>query len=341
MGAVVGFGEIMVRLSPHGYLKILQANDFDVNYTGAEANMCVSLARFGMDTQLVTKLPADNDVTDATINKMRQYGVGVDHIAFGGDRIGLYYLERGASQRPSKIIYDRKYSSISMADAGDFEWDAIMENASWFHFTGITAGLSDTMPALCEAACKAAKAHGVTISCDLNYRKKLWSKEKARSVMTHLMQYVDVLIGNEEDAETTLGIAPKNTDVTSGELNYDMYARLAEEICEKFPVKQVAFTLRGSISASENMWAAMLYSDGEAHFSKNYLIHLVDRVGGGDSFSAGLIYGMLNYSNLQEAIEFATAASCLKQAIEQDFNLSSVNEVRQLMSGDGSGRVQR
>lgn len=340
MGKIVGFGEIMVRLAPHGYLKLLQADDFNVNYTGAEANICVSLSRFGLETEFVTKLP-DNDVTDVALCKLRKYSVGVKKVIYGGDRIGLYYLERGASQRPSKVIYDRKYSSLSMASREDFDWDSILEGADWFHFTGITAALSDNMPEICEDACKVAKAKNITISCDLNYRKNLWSTDKAQKVMQNLVKYVDVLIGNEEDAAMTLGIHPENTDVVGGKLNYEAYGKLAEQISNQFGVKQVAFTLRTSISASDNKWAAMLYSDGKSYFSKEYMIHMVDRVGGGDSFGAGLIYGLYSNYNPQKAIEFAVAASCLKQTMEQDFNLSTVNDVIKLMEGDGSGRVQR
>lgn len=340
MGKIVGFGELMVRLSPHGYLKFLQTDDFNVNYTGAEANVCVSLSRFGLDTEFVTKLPK-NDVTDVALCRLRQYSVGVDKIVYGGDRIGVYYLERGASQRPSKVIYDRKYSSLSMASREDFDWDSILEDADWLHFTGITAALSDNMPAICEDACKAAKAKGITVSCDLNYRKNLWTPEKAREVMTNLVHYVDVLLGNEEDAAMTLGIHPDDTDVIGGKLNYKAYGKLAEQINKTYGVKKVAFTLRTSISASDNKWAAMLYTDGKAYFSKEYMIHLVDRVGGGDSFGAGLIYGLYNNYDPQKTIEFAVAASCLKQTMEQDFNLSTVSDVVRLMEGDGSGRVQR
>lgn len=340
MSKVVTFGEIMVRLAPRGYLKILQADNFDVNYTGAEANICVSLSQFGMKNDFVTKLP-DNEVTKCAKNMLRKYGVGIDHIKLGGDRIGLYYLERGASQRPSKIVYDRKYSSISLSSREDYNWDEIFKDATWFHFTGITAGLSDNMPQICEDACIAAKKAGVTISCDLNYRKALWSKEKAQKVMINLMKYVDVVIGNEEDASTTLGISPSKTNVYEGKLNYDSYIDVAKEICKKFGEKKVAFTLRTSKSASDNTWAAMLYDNNETFFSKRYDIHMVDRVGGGDSFSAGLIYALESRFDNQKAIEFATAASCLKQTMEYDFNLSTVDEVYNLMNGDGSGRVQR
>lgn len=340
MGKIVGFGELMVRLAPHGYLKLIQADDLNVNYTGAEANVCVSLSRFGLDTEFITKLP-DNDVTDVALSKLRQFSVGVDKIVYGGDRIGVYYLERGASQRPSKVIYDRKYSSLSMASREDFDWDSILEGADWFHFTGITAALSDNMPAICEDACKAAKAKGITISCDLNYRKNLWSTEKAQSVMKNLVKYVDVLVGNEEDADKILGIKPEDTDVIGGKLNYAAYGKLAEQISKQYGVKKVAFTLRTSISASDNKWAGMLYTDGKAYFSKEYMIHLVDRVGGGDSFSAGLIYALYNNYEPQKAIEFGVAASCLKQTMELDFNLAKVSDVINLMEGDGSGRVQR
>lgn len=340
MSKVVTFGELMVRLAPRGYLKLYQADSFDVNYTGAEANVCVSLSMFGMDNEFVTKLP-DNEVTKVAKSMLRKYGVGMNHIVLGGDRMGIYYLERGASQRASKVIYDRKYSSLSMASRSDFDWDSIFEEATWFHFTGITAALSDAMPAICEDACIAAKKKGVTISCDLNYRKTLWSKEKAQSVMSHLMQYVDVVIGNEEDASTTLGITPKQTDVYAGKLNYESYIQVAQEICSRFGDKTVAFTLRTSKSASDNNWAGMLYSKGQAYFSKNYDIHMVDRVGGGDSFGAGLIYALEQKYDPKKAIEFAVAASCLKQTMEYDFNLATPEEVCSLMEGDGSGRVQR
>lgn len=340
MGKIVTFGEIMLRLAPHGYLKFVQADNFDLNYTGAEANVCVSLANFGLDTSFVTKLPR-NDITDCAIKKLRQFGVGTGDIVFGGDRLGVYYLERGASQRPSKVIYDRKYSSLSMAERNDFNWDGIFRDAVWFHFTGITAALSDSMPAICEDACKAAKARGITVSCDLNYRKNLWSPEKAKAVMSNLAKYIDVLIGNEEDAEKTLGIKPEGTDVAGGKLNLEAYEALAAQLVRTYGFKYVSFTLRTSISASDNGWAAMLCTDGKSCFSRNYNIHLVDRVGGGDSFGAGLIYALSQGFEPRKAIEFATAASCLKQTMEMDFNLATVEEVLKLMEGDGSGRVQR
>jgi len=340
MKKVVAFGEIMLRFSPKGYLKLIQADNLDVSYAGAEANVCVSLANFGLDAAFVTKLPK-NDVTQVALANLRKYRVDVDKIVYGGDRIGVYYLERGASQRPSKVIYDRKYSSISMSTREDYDWEKILEDAQWFHFTGITAALSDNMPGILEDACRVAKEKGITISCDLNYRKNLWSKEKAREVMSNLVQYVDVLIGNEEDAADALGMYPADSDVIAGKLNYDGYANLARQISEKFGVKHVAFTLRTSYSASDNGWAGILYTGGKAYISKDYKIHLVDRVGGGDSFGAGLIYALIQQMEPQDVIEFAVAASCLKQTIEYDFNLSSVDDVKRLMSGDGSGRVQR
>lgn len=340
MKRVVSFGEIMVRLSPPGYLKIIQADSFTVNYTGAEANVCVSLANLGMPAEFVTKLP-DNSISTTTLATLRKYGVILDHIVLGGDRMGLYYLERGASQRPSKIIYDRKYSSVSMSKRDDYDWDSILDGAGWFHFTGITAALSDCMPLICKDACESARKKGITISCDLNYRKALWSVEKAVSTMSELVSYCDVVIGNEEDAKNCLNIVPREIDVTSGKLNYNSYVEVAQAISSRFGASHVAFTLRSSHSASDNTWAGVLYTGKKAYFSKNYEIHLVDRVGGGDSFSSGIIYSLASGKSPQYTIEFAAAISCLKQATEQDFSLSSISDVEMLMSGDGSGRVQR
>lgn len=340
MGKIVTFGEIMLRLAPSGYLKFIQADSFDLNYTGAEANVAVSLSNFGLETDFVTKLPK-NDITFAAVAKMRQFGVGVSNIVYGGDRLGVYYLERGASQRPSKVIYDRKYSSLSMATKEDFDWDKIFEGASWFHFTGITAAIGENMPGICEEACKAAHDRGIIVSCDLNYRKNLWSEEEASTTMRKLVRYVDVLIGNEEDAEKTLGIIPEDTNVVDGKLSYEAYEKLAAKVAEEYGCCKVAFTLRTSISASDNKWAAMLYTGGKAYFSKTYTIHMVDRVGGGDSFGAGLIYALSQNLESHNAIEYAVAASCLKQTMEMDFNLATVDDVIKLMEGDGSGRVQR
>lgn len=340
MSRVVTFGEIMLRMAPRGYLKLIQADNFDINYTGAEANVSVSLCNFGLESDFVTKLP-DNDVSQCAIAMLRKYGVGVDRIVYGGDRIGVYYLERGASQRPSKVVYDRKYSSISMSSREDYDWKRIFEGADWFHFTGITAALGGELPEICADACIAAREAGLKISCDLNYRKNLWSKERARDVMRRLASYCDVVIGNEEDAESTLGIKPEGSDVTGGILDVEAYGAAAREISERYKIPSVAFTLRRSISASDNKWAGLLYSGAEVSVSPDYSIHMVDRVGGGDSFSAGLIYAMLLGMQAQPAINFAVAASCLKQTMEYDFNLASVDDVKLLMDGDGSGRVQR
>lgn len=337
---VVGFGEVMLRMSPPGVMRFIQADSFNINYTGAEANSCVSLSRFGFETDYVTKLPA-NAISECVVATMRKFGVGTDNIVYGGDRLGSYYLERGASQRPSKIVYDRKYSSISQAKREDFDWDTILKGADLLHVSGITPALGNDMPEVTADAFAAAKKHGVLVSCDLNYRKALWTKERAREVMSGLAKMTDILIGNEEDAETSLGIKPKNSDVYAGKLNDADYVDVAKTIADTHGCGTVAFTMRTSLSASENLWKGMLYRDGKAYFSKEYRMLVVDRVGGGDSFSAGLICAILNGYEPQKAIEFAVAASCLKHSIELDFNLSTMDEVITLMNGDGSGRVQR
>lgn len=336
----VGFGEIMVRLAPTGVLRFPQADSFTVNYTGAEGNMAIALAYMGMPAEMVTKFP-DNDIGRCAYRMLRKYDVLTDHIAWGGERLGLYYLERGASQRPSKVIYDRKHSSIAEAVPEDFDWDNIFKDAGWFHFTGITVALSKNMQEICRQACVAAKRHGVKVSCDLNYRKNLWSTEEAKRVMTPLMEYVDVCIANEEDSEKVLGIKASDTDVTTGKLSLKGYSELAKKLTDTFGFEKVAITLRESISASVNNWSAMLYADGQTYLSKKYTMQIVDRVGGGDSFASGLIYACLNDFDNQKALEFATGASCLKHSIEFDFNLSTVDEVMNLINGDGSGRVQR
>lgn len=336
----VGFGEIMVRLAPAGVLRFPQADSLTVNYTGAEGNMAIALAYMGMPAEMVTKFP-DNDIGRCAYRMLRKYDVLTDHIAWGGERLGLYYLERGASQRPSKVIYDRKHSSIAEAVPEDFDWDDIFKDAGWFHFTGITVALSKNMQEICRQACVAAKRHGVKVSCDLNYRKNLWSTEEAKRVMTPLMEYVDVCIANEEDSEKVLGIKASDTDVTTGKLSLKGYSELAKKLTDTFGFEKVAITLRESISASVNNWSAMLYADGQTYLSKKYTMQIVDRVGGGDSFASGLIYACLNDFDNQKALEFATGASCLKHSIEFDFNLSTVDEVMNLINGDGSGRVQR
>ena len=340
MNKIVGFGDFLLRLSPSGYLRFLQADHFDINYTGAEANVLVSLALMGEQTEFVTRVP-DNDIGRTAIRSLGRYGVGTSGVAYGGERLGVFYLEKGASQRPSKIVYDRKYTSIATARTSDFDWDAILDGASWFHITGITPALSDTMPEVCIDACRRAHDAGLTISCDLNYRKNMWTPAQAKATMERILPWVDVLIANEEDADKVLGIRAADTDVIAGKLSREGYADVARQIVAKYGVKAVAVSLRKSISASDNEWGAMLFSDGQPYYSRTYAIHIVDRVGGGDSFAAGLIYGMLHGFDAQKTVEYAAAASCLKQTIEMDFNLSSVEEVTRLMEGDGSGRVQR
>lgn len=337
---IVCFGEIMGRLSPIGYKRFVQADAFEIVYGGGEANVAVSLANFGLDSAYVTKLP-ENDIANAALRQLRAHGVDVSGVARGGERVGLYYCEKGASQRPSKVIYDRKYSSISTATPEDFDWEKIFAGADWFHFTGITPALSDACAKICYDACRTAKKLGLTVSCDLNFRKNLWTSEKAGKVMGELMPFVDVAIANEEDCEKVFGIKAENTDITGGKLSKDGYRDVAKKLSERFAIPTVAITLRGSISASDNNWAAMLYRDGQYFFSRTYALHIVDRVGGGDSFGAGLIYALLQGYDGQAAIEFAVAASALKHTIEGDMNEVSVAEVKALAGGDGSGRVQR
>jgi len=340
VGKVVTFGEIMLRLAPEGRCRFIQTASYGATYGGGEANVAVSLANFGVDAAFVTKLPK-HEIGQAAVNTLRQFGVDTSSIVRGGNRVGIYFLEKGASQRPSKVIYDRAHSAIAEAEQKDFDWKRIFEGASWFHFTGISPAISDNAAAITADACKAAKEAGLTVSCDLNYRKNLWPREKAGTVMSGLMQYVDICIANEEDASDVFGIHAEDTDVSSGKISHAGYENVAKALTQRFNFKQVAITLRESISADDNNWGAMLYSDGKAYFSKKYAIHIVDRVGGGDSFGAGLIYGMLQKMPLQESLEFAVAASCLKHSIEGDFNQVSTDEVKKLASGDASGRVQR
>ena len=340
MKKVVTFGEIMMRLNPEGYRRFVQADRFEASYAGGEANVAVGLAQFGMDAAFVSKVPA-HEIGQCAVNELRRFGVDTSLILRGGDRLGLYYVEKGASQRASKVIYDRAGSAIAKAAVSEFDWDAIFENVAWFHWTGITPALGGELPEICLEACKAAKAHGVTISCDLNFRKKLWTSAQANAVMSKLMPYVDVCIANEEDAKDVFGIAASGTDIAAGKLSREGYRSVAEQLCARFGFKAVAITLRGSISASDNDWAAMLYTGGETYFSPTYHIRIVDRVGGGDSFGAGLIYAMLNGKAPQDTVNFAVAASCLKHSIEHDFDLVSVSEVEALAAGNASGRVQR
>ena len=340
MAKVVTFGEIMLRLQTYDYQRLIQATGLEAKFGGGEANVAVSLANYGHDAHFVTKLP-DNLIGAWCESELRKYNVKTDYIAKGGERVGIYFVEKGASQRASTVTYDRAHSSISTAQPADFDWDAIFEGADWFHFTGITPALSDDAAELCLLACKAAKAKGVTVSCDLNFRKKLWTSEKAGKVMSGLMEYVDVCIANEEDAEKVFGIKATETDITSGELSDAGYRDVAKQLADKFGFSHVAITLRESISASVNNWSALFYDGKDYYKSKKYNINIVDRVGGGDSFGGGLIYGMLEKYSMQDTIEFAVAASCLKHSIEGDFNLVSVKEVQALAGGDGSGRVQR
>ena len=340
MKKVVTFGELMLRLSPEGYLRFLQSEKYVASFGGAEANVAVSLANYGVDTAFVTKLPA-HEIGQTVVNSLRKFGVDTTKIVRGGDRVGIFYCEKGASQRPSKVIYDRAYSAIAMAKKEDFDWDKIFEGVEWFHFTGITPALSDSVAEICEIACQKAKEKGITISCDLNYRNKLWMKAKAGQVMGELCKYVDYCIANEEDAKDVFGIEADNSDIYGGKLDRDGYISVAKKLTERFNFKGVAVTLRESKTANDNDWSGMLYTDGQAHFSKKYSVHIVDRVGGGDSFGAGLIYSLLSEYDEQKAINFAVAASCLKHSIEHDFNLVSVAEVEALAGGNASGRVQR
>ncbi|MDR2134971.1 MAG: sugar kinase [Treponema sp.] len=340
MGKVVTFGEIMLRLAPDGYHRFVQAQSYGATYGGGEANVAVSLANFGLDAAFVTRLPK-HEIGQAAVNSLRQFGVDTSRIVRGGSRVGIYFLEKGASQRPSRVIYDRANSAIAEAEAADFDWNAIFDGALWFHFTGITPALGDRTAAIALEAAKTAKEKGLTVSCDLNYRKNLWSKEKAGQVMAGLMPFVDICIANEEDAADVFGIKARDTDVNSGAISREGYREVARTLVERFRFRKVAITLRESISANDNNWAAMYYDGTEFFFSRKYAVRIVDRVGGGDSFGAGLIYGNIRGLGPRETLEFAVAASCLKHSIEGDFNQVSVDEVKKLAGGDASGRVQR
>ena len=340
MKKIVTFGELMLRLAPEGYLRFVQSDKYEATFGGAEANVAVSLANYGMHACFVSKLPT-HEIGQSAVNSLRKFGVDTSLVTRGGERVGIYYCEKGASQRPSKVIYDRAYSSIAMAKPEDFDWNKIFDGVEWFHFTGITPALSDGVAEICLEALKIAKQKGITVSCDLNFRKKLWSKQKAGEVMGKLCHYIDYCIANEEDAKDVFGIEAENTDIYGGKLNRDGYISVAKQLTERFNFKGVAITLRESKSANDNDWSGMLYTGGEAHFSKKYSMHIVDRVGGGDSFGGGLIYSLVNGFDSQQAIEFAVAASCLKHTIEGDYNMVSVSEVLNLAGGDASGRVQR
>jgi len=339
---ILSFGEILLRMASPGYTRLFQDNVLCTSFCGGEANVAVSLSIFGLDSAFLTKLP-ENDIGQAAINSMRYFGVDISKIVRGDGRIGLYYLEKGASQRASKVIYDRSYSAIAMAAKSDFDWNSIFEGVDWFHWTGINPALSDGMTEICMDACQIAKKKGITISCDLNYRKNLWSTEKAKAIMSQFMLYVDVCVANEEDADKVLGIKAFDNDVESGKLNKSGYEYVAKEICDNYGCKYVAITLRESYSASNNGWGAMIYdaNSGESYLSKEYNIHIIDRVGSGDSFTAGIIYALITGMTAADAVEFATAASCLKHSIEGDYNRVSVAEVMNLVNGSGNGRVMR
>ena len=342
MAKIVTFGELMLRLAPNGYYRFFQNDQMQATFGGGEANVAVSLANFGMDSVYVTKLPG-HAIGQAAVNSLRYFGVDTSKIVRGGDRVGIYFLEKGASQRGSVCIYDRAHSAIAEASPEDFDWEEILDGADWFHFTGITPALGGNLVEICRQACRTARAKGVRVSCDLNYRGKLWSREKAGEVMSQLMPYVDVCIANEEDAKDVFGIEAENTDIDSGKLDHAGYISVARQIAQRFGCRKVAITLRGSISASDNDWAGMLYDakTDSTVFSTTYRVHIVDRVGGGDSFGGGLIYSLLSGKDDQKAIDFAVAASCLKHSVEHDFNQMSAAEVEALAAGNASGRVQR
>jgi 2-dehydro-3-deoxygluconokinase len=337
---VVTFGEIMLRLATPGHLRLNQASELEMTFGGGEANVAVSLSLFGEEAAFVTRLPK-NDVAEAAIQRLRGLGVDTRSILRGGDRIGIYFLESGASQRASTVTYDRAHSAIAEINPADLKWEGLLAGADWFHFTGITPALSDAAAQATLDGARAAKQMGLTVSCDLNYRKKLWTSEKAGQVMSGLMEHVDICIANEEDAEKVFGIKASGAEVTEGKIDHDRYVDVANKLTERFKFKGVAITLRESFSASHNGWSGLYFTGGKEYFSRRYDMEIVDRVGGGDSFAAGLVYALGKKKGPQEAIEFAVAASCLKHSISGDFNLVKLSEVEALLAGDGSGRVQR
>ncbi len=346
MPKVVTFGEIMLRLSTPGYLRFGQTGQFDATFGGGEANVAVSLANYGIESKFVTRLP-ENDIAKSCVKDLRSYGVDTSDIVFGGDRLGIYFLETGAVARPSKVVYDRANSSISTINTGEIDWEAVFEGADWFHWTGITPALSQGAADVCMEAARAANRLGITVSCDLNYRKNLWKYGKhASEVMPDLVECCDVILGNEEDAEKVFGIKPEGFDVTAtgGEIDQARFQSVGEQLMKRFPrARKVIITLRGSINANHNTWGGVLWDGKTLYQSPRYdITHIVDRVGGGDSFMGGLIYGLLTYTgDDQKALDFAVAASCLKHTIFGDYNQVSVAEVEALMKGDGSGRVSR
>lgn len=339
---VVSFGEIMLRLSSDGYYKLFQKPELNTSFCGAEANVAVALSNFGDEAEFVTALP-DNDIGRAACRELMRYGVKTDNIVYTGDRLGIFFAEKGASQRPSKVIYDRKNSAIALAEPSSFDWEKIFDGADWFHITGITPALSDSLAKISVDAVKAAKKAGLTVSCDINYRSKLWSAEKARPVMTEIMKYVDVCIGNEEDAEIVFGIKAGTTDVTKGQLDTDGYKKSLQTVAETFGCKIVAYSQRKSYSASDNGWSGIIYDDEkkQVYTSAQYDIRITDRIGGGDAFASGLIYALHNNISSANAIETAAAAGCLDQTLEGDFCLFGINDVIDLAGGNSSGRVKR
>jgi 2-dehydro-3-deoxygluconokinase len=340
---VVTFGEIMLRLSSPGFTRFVQSQSFNVTFGGGEANVAVSLSNYGLESYFVSKLPK-HEIGQSAVNHLRRFGVKDDFIVRGGDRVGIYFLETGASQRASKVIYDRIGSAVSLMKKDEVDWKKVFENAEWFHWTGITPALGKNAQELLTDACEVAKSMGVTISCDLNYRAKMWTMQEAQAVMQPLMKYVDVCIANEEDAEKSLGLKADKTNIEAGHLDEQGYFNVAKKLKEAYNFKTVSITLRESFSASKNGWSALLLDDKDCktpYRSKRYDIEIVDRVGGGDSFASGLIYGLMTKENTKDALEFAVAASCLKHSIPGDFNLVSVEEVEKLVKSGGSGRVER
>jgi len=343
MKNIVTFGEIMLRLAPPGFQRFVQARSLEVLYGGGEANVAVSCANYGLPVEYITRLPA-NDIGDACLNYIRQFGVGTSHIARGGERLGIYFLETGATQRGSKVIYDRVGSALATIEPGIVDWKAAFVDAEWFHWTGITPALSEGAAATCLEAVKTAQKMGLTVSCDMNYRRKLWKwGQQPRAVMPELISYTDIAIGNEEDAAKVFDIHAPETDVTSGTVDASQYVYVCDALKKRFAnLQTIAITLRGSLSASHNTWSAVLWHAGDFYTAPTYdITHIVDRGGGGDSFMGGLIYGLVTYPDKQDALNFAVAASCLKHSIKGDCNLVSIAEVEKLMGGDASGRVSR
>ena len=345
MSKVVTFGEIMLRLATPAYLRFSQTDTFSATFGGGEANVAVSLANYGVEVDFVTRLP-QNDIAASCVAELRKRNVGVSNIVYGGERLGIYFLETGAVARPSKVVYDRAHSSISTIECGMIDWDKVFEGADWFHWTGITPAISASAAEVCLEACKAANERGITVSCDLNFRKNLWKYGKtAAEVMPALVECCDVILGNEEDAEKVFGIKPEGFDVTAteGKVDSAAFRSVCEQLMARFPrAKKVIITLRGSINANHNTWGGVLFDGETLYESPRYdITHIVDRVGGGDSFMGGLIYGLREYKDDERALNFAVAASCLKHTIYGDFNLVTVAEVENLMKGDGSGRVSR